>query len=236
LRQESEKNENNQDSIGSSNSSSSNNMMGDGSKFKDPLIALDFTKIQLDGKLNDLVSNLKESMNGSFNELKQRMHNLNQQEEIMRRDIEYLSERISKEQEVIKDLEEELFFYRGEADNTIVQVLKNEVGYQSFLEFCKNENAEHFVLFFTDSENFKTGNDNLEKEARDLFQKYLSSESSENPIQISQELLQFIQDNLSTPTRNLFVSVQREVLTKLKQGPFKKFENSGIGKAVMKSL
>jgi chromosome segregation ATPase len=234
LRQESEKNE----TIQSENSSSTNSMMGGdsgGSKFKDPLIALDFTKIQLDGKLNDLVSNLKESMNGSFNELKQRIHNLNQQEEIMRRDIEYLSERISKEQEVIKDLEEELFFYRGEADNTIVQVLKNEVGYQSFLEFCKNENAEHFVLFFTASENFKTGTDNLEKEARELFQTYLSNESL-NPIQISPELLQFIQDNLSTPTRNLFVSVQREVLTKLKQGPFKKFENSGIGKAVMKSL
>lgn len=203
-------------------------------KFKDPVVALDFTKIQMDGKLTDFMTAIKEQMNQSFGSLKSTIKTLTQQEEIMKRDITYLNEQIQKEREKIRDLEEELFFYRNSQDNLIVKVLKNEVGYQAFLEFCVNEKSDELVHFWTDSETFKKGNDNIQDGAKQLFAKYLSK-SAERPLKVTKEIVEFIEQNLENPTRNLFVSVQKEVLDQMK-AKFKKFEGTGMGKAVLKNI
>lgn len=203
-------------------------------KFKDPVVALDFTKIQMDGKLTDFMTAIKESMNQSFGSLKQTIKTLTQQEEIMKRDIAYLNEQIQKEKEKIRDLEEELFFYRNSQDNLLVKVLKNEVGYQAFLEFTVQEKCDELVHFWTDSEAFKKGNDNITEGAKNLFAKYLSK-SAERPIKVTKEIVEFIEQNLENPTRNLFVSVQKEVLDQMKLR-FKKFESTGMGKAVLKNI
>ena len=190
------------------------------SNFKDPLITLNLTKEKLNLKLNEMKLNLKEMLNENFNEIKLQINNLNQQEEIMMRDIKYLKEKIIIEKETIQDIEEELSFYRNDDNHEdIKKVLNNEIGYEALLEFSKNENIEILILFYKDAENFKNSIiqlDDLKIESKLIFEKYLNS----NKIQISNHLFNFIKNNLNTPTKNLFISVQSDVLNKLKNVSF----------------
>eukprot|EP01080_Neovahlkampfia_damariscottae_P000182 gene182-4428_t len=206
------------------------------SNFKDPLITLNLTQDKLNLKLNEMKSKFKDILNENFNELKLQINNLNQQEDIMLRDIKYLNERILIEKETINNIEEELSFYRNDDDHDdIKKLLNNEIGYEALLEFS-NEDIQNYIKFYKEADHFKmmdfSSMDILKIESQKLFEKYLDS----NKIKISNNLFNFIKDNLTTPTKNLFISVQSEVLNKLKNGPYQKFENSGIGKAILKTL
>lgn len=95
--------------------------------------------------------------------------------------------------------------------------MRNDAGYQAFLNFCKERSIAESCLFWKDAEKFRTakGDTDLQKSAIEIYNKYFK-EGSPLELNISKEMKDFVKQRLNNPSRNMFTSVQHDILYLLK--------------------
>jgi hypothetical protein len=75
------------------------------------------------------------------------------------------------------------------------------------------------------------------KQATEIYEKYLSEKSKEcNLINVNPEISLFLKSLIEKPTRNMFNSIQKDAYKEIQKKLFQKFQESGIGKAIISKI
>lgn len=189
--------------------------------------------------MKDFVSQFSKAMDVNYGLLLEEVKRAQQQIAVLKAENERISAELQETKKENQLLQEEINMLKQTELFSVAQILRSPIGYEPFLKFCMKENCEEVCQFWKDAEEYRTMRNSdpeeLKKQAKAIYDKYFT-EGSDYELNISHEVKSVILRHLENPTRNMFVSVQADMLLLLKENAFKRFCLSDIGKGVIASL
>jgi uncharacterized protein CbrC (UPF0167 family) len=161
------------------------------------------------------------------------MNTITEQNMILKEENKKLEKSIEKSKEELKKLKEEFerIEKRKKESDILKKVLTSEIGYQSFINYAKETNCEDSCYFWKDVELLK-----IDKiTTKELFEKHFTKS---NKLKISNQAIILLKSFLEGNQKSKFIfnSIQNDCYDDMKSKAFKKFCESGMGKAIIQSL
>eukprot|EP01080_Neovahlkampfia_damariscottae_P000491 gene491-8005_t len=173
----------------------------------------------LKGETSEFISSIYKSMNENFKLIEEKIESFKLNEKVLKEQVEYfkIATEVKKREIDIMESEINLFSENSKLDK-VMDLLDSEDA--DFRSFCKSLNCESAWLFWNESQKFRKQKSNQKeviiKEATRIFDSFLN-ENSEFGIVVDSEASQYIKEKIQTGEKNVFKSVQKDVLFLLEE-------------------
>jgi PAS domain S-box-containing protein len=173
----------------------------------------------LKGEASEFISGVYKKMNENFKLIEEKIEKFQLMERVLKEQVDYfkVATEIKKRELDIMQSEIDLFSENSKLDKVMHLLDSENVDFRSF---CKSLNCEAAWLFWKEAQSFRTQKstqkDAIIKEANRIFEKFLD-QNSEYKVVVDSEASQYIKEKIQTAEKNVFKSVQKDILFLLEE-------------------